>query len=132
MGAAKHLLRYLTRSTDFSITYKQGGFKLEAFSDANWEENPNSWKSTSSCIIMLSNDPISSKVGIQGRTAQSTMETELLVAALTMKEAVFCSNTMLKLGFKERSGSVPLTSTTHRHFTSPATAHTALARSTSR
>ena len=36
MGAAKHLLRYLAGSTDFSITYKQGGFKLAAFSDANW------------------------------------------------------------------------------------------------
>ena len=26
MGAAKHLLRYLVGSTNFSITYKQGGF----------------------------------------------------------------------------------------------------------
>ena len=30
-GAAKHhLLRYLARSTDFSITHKQGGFKLSS------------------------------------------------------------------------------------------------------
>ena len=35
MGAAKHLLRYLAGSTDFSITYKQGRFKLAAYSDAN-------------------------------------------------------------------------------------------------
>ena len=34
MGAAKHLLRYLAGSTDF-IIYKQEGFKLAAFSDAN-------------------------------------------------------------------------------------------------
>ena len=40
MGAAKHPLRYLAGSTDFSMTYKQGGFKLAAFSDANWEANP--------------------------------------------------------------------------------------------
>ena len=38
MGAAKHLLRYLAGSTDFSITYKQGGFKLTDVSDANWEQ----------------------------------------------------------------------------------------------
>ena len=31
MGAAKHLLCYLAGSTDFSITYKQGGFQLSAF-----------------------------------------------------------------------------------------------------
>ena len=35
IGVAKHLLRYLARSTDFSITYKQGGFKLATFLDAN-------------------------------------------------------------------------------------------------
>ena len=108
MGAAKHLLRYLAGSIDFSITYKQGGFKLTAFSDANWGVNPDHGKSTSSCIIMLSNGPISFKVGIQGLTAQSIMEAELVAAALTMKEAVFCSNMMLELGFKEGFGSVPL------------------------
>ena len=31
-----------------------------------------------------------------------------MAAALTMKEAVFCSNMMLKLGFDEIVGSVPL------------------------
>ena len=32
-AAAKHLLRYLTGTVDFAVTYKQGGFKLTAFSD---------------------------------------------------------------------------------------------------
>ena len=57
---------------------------------------------------MPSNDPISFKVGIQGLTAQSTMEAELMAAALTMKVAVLCSNMMLELGFKEEFGSAPL------------------------
>ena len=108
MEAATALLRYLDGSTDFSITYKQGGFKLKTFSDANWGANPNNGKSTSSYIIMLSNDPIGFKVGIQGLTPQSTMEAKLVAAALTMKVAVFCSNMMLELGFKEGFGSVPL------------------------
>ena len=33
MGAANHLLRYLAGTTDFTIIYKKGGFKLTAFSD---------------------------------------------------------------------------------------------------
>ena len=107
MVAAKHLLRYLAGSTDFSITYKLEGFKLTAFSDANWGANPDHGNPTSSYIIMLSNGPISIKVGIQGLTAQSTMKVELMAAALTMKEAVFCSITMLELGFKEGFASVP-------------------------
>ena len=56
---------------------------------------------------MLSNGLISFKVGIQVLTTQSTMEAELVAAALTMKESVFCSNMMLELGSKEGFGSVP-------------------------
>ena len=66
MGAPKHLLRYLAGSTDFSITYKQGGFKLTTFSDANWGANPDNGKSTSPYTIMLSNGQTSFKAGIQG------------------------------------------------------------------
>ena len=40
IGAAKHLLRYLAGSTDFPITYKQGGFKLTAFSTRTGEQTP--------------------------------------------------------------------------------------------
>ena len=45
---------------------------------------------------------------MQGLTAQSTMEAELVAASLAMKEAVFCSNMMKKLGFGTRFDSVPL------------------------
>ena len=117
MAAAKHLLRYLAETTNFAITYKRGGFKLTAFSDANWGNNPDNGKSTSSYTAFLSNGPVSFKVGLQGLTAQSTMEAELVAAALTMKEAVFCYNMMKELGFGTRFDNVPVyidnTSTLH-------------------
>ena len=81
---------------------------MKLFGGGKQGTNPENGKSTSSYIIMLSNGPISFKVDIQGLTAQSTMEAELAAVALTMKEAVFCSNMMLELGFKEGFGSVPL------------------------
>ena len=108
MAAAKHLLRYLAETTNFAITYKRGGFKLTAFSDANWGNNPDNGKSTSSYIAFLSDGPVSFKVGLQGLTAQSTMEAELVAAALTMKEAVFCSNMTKELGFGMRFNNVPV------------------------
>ena len=108
MAAAKHQVRFLAGSTDFSIPYKQRSFKLAVFADANWRANPDNGKSTSSYIIMLSNGPIICKVGIDGSTVHSTMEAELVAAALTMKEAVICSNMMLELCFKGGFGSVPL------------------------
>ena len=108
MRAAKHLLLFLAGSTDFSVIYKQGGFQPTVFYDANWRANPENGKSTSSYIIMLSNGPISFKLGIQRLTTQSTIEGELVAAALIMKEAIFCNNMVLELGFKEGFGSVPL------------------------
>ena len=62
----------------------------------------------SSYIVCLSNAPVSFKVGLQGLTAQSNKEAELAAAALAMKEAVFCSNIMMELGFGTRFDSVPL------------------------
>ena len=64
---------------------------------------------TPSYIVTLTNASTIFEVGLQGLTAQSTMEAELVAAALAMKgEAVFCSNTMSRMGFGESFGSVLL------------------------
>ena len=39
-AAAKHVLHFLAGTVDFSITYKKGGFKLTASSDAHCGNNP--------------------------------------------------------------------------------------------
>ena len=46
--------------------------------------------------------------GLQGPTAMSTMEAELVASALAMKEAVFCSNMLTELGFRKEFAKVPL------------------------
>ena len=81
---------------------------MTAFSDANWGNNPDNGKSMSSYIVFLANAPVSFKVGLQGLTTQSTMEGELVAAALAMKESVFCSNMMKELGFCTRFDGVRL------------------------
>ena len=59
MAAAKHLLRYLAGTNDFAITYKRGKLTLDAFSDANWGNNPDNAKSTSCYIVLMCKAPIS-------------------------------------------------------------------------
>ena len=39
MAVTKHLLRYLAGTTDFTVSYKQGGFNLMTFMVANWGNN---------------------------------------------------------------------------------------------
>ena len=108
MGAAKHLLRYLAGTLDFSLVYKKGRFKLTAFSDSNWGNNPDNGKSTSCYIMMFCKAPVSFRSGVQSLTAMSTMEAELVAAALAIREAVFCSNMLIELGFGKEVEKVPL------------------------
>lgn len=108
MVAAKHTLRYLAGTTKFSITYKRGSFNLAVFTDSNWANNPDNGKSTSCYLSMLCDAPIGFKSGLQGLTAMSTMEAELVASALAMKEAVFCSNMLTELGFGKDFAKVPL------------------------
>ena len=113
MGAAKHLLRYLAGTKDFATptgrhqglchTYKRGKFTLDAFSDANWGNNPDNAKSTSCYIVMMCEAPISFKTGQQSLTAMSTMKAELVAGALAMKEPVCCSNMMKGWGLEPSS-----------------------------
>ena len=114
MATAKHLVRYLAGTVDFATTYKQGGCILTAFSDANLGSNPDNGK-----IAFLANAPVSFKVGLQGLTSQSTMEAELVAAALAMKEAVFCSNIMKGWDSARASTAYHYISTTPRLSTSP-------------
>lgn len=84
MAEAEHPLHHLT---DFAITYKKGGSKPTAFFDATRGNNPGNCESTSLYIVMLPTASVIFKVGLQGLTAQSTMDAELVVAAPAMKEA---------------------------------------------
>ena len=108
MVAAKHTLRYLAGTTNFSNTNKRGGFKLAVFSDSNWATNPDNGKSTSCYLSMLCDAPIGFKSGLQGLTAMSTMEAELVASALAMEAAVFCSNMLTELRFGKDFAKVPL------------------------
>ena len=127
-GAAKRLFYYLAGSADFPITYKQGDFRLAAFSDANWGKDTDNGRSMLSYIALVTDASIRSNVRLQGLTAQSTIEAELVAATLTMEEAVFCPNMMLGLGLDESFGSVPIYIDNTSALPSQAAAPTVLAK----
>ncbi|CAM9671511.1 unnamed protein product, partial [Sphacelaria rigidula] len=107
MGGAKLFLRYSAESINHSIYCKKGKFHLTPFPDANWGNNPDNSKSTSS-YIMLARAPVRFKVGLQGRTAQSTMEADLVAGALAIKEAVYCSNMIIEMECGSSVNTVPI------------------------
>ena len=46
LTAAKHALRYLRGTTDLSIVYKRGRFRMVSYTDASFGANPDNRKST--------------------------------------------------------------------------------------
>lgn len=98
-----------TGTTDISVADKKGHNKLTALSDADGATPPDN-PTPLRCLKA----PVSFKVGLQGShsayevglTEQSTMEAELVAAALAMKEVLFCFGIMIKLGFGEDDSSV--------------------------
>lgn len=74
------------------------------------------------CIIMLSTASVSVKARLHGLAAQSTVEAQLMAAALTIKESLDSSHTMKEPGCGMLFGSVPqYILTVPRLCTSPAT-----------
>ena len=73
----------------------------------NWGENLDNGKSTSPYIIVLSSGPISFKVWAFKGQLHNLQRRRNWWRLLITEEAVFCSNIMLELGFKEKFGSVP-------------------------
>lgn len=91
-----------------SYRYNMSSQRWRPLSDANWGKNSDSGKSVSSytplisCFVLLSSAAVSFEALLQGPTAQTTTEAELVVAqaAPTTTEAVFCADTMKELGFR--------------------------------
>ena len=109
MTAAKHVLRYLRGTPDLPIVYKQERFRLIGYTDASFGANPDNGKSTTGYLFFLGGALISFGSKTQSLTAQSTVESELQALSYGAKEAVYLSNFMTELGFKDFS-SVPINS----------------------
>jgi hypothetical protein len=57
--AVKRILRYLKGTLDFGIYFQPGTLNLQAYSDADWDGDPNDRRSVSSFIVYLGSSPIS-------------------------------------------------------------------------
>ena len=88
MGATKHLLGFLAGTVEFDITHEQGGSRhTNVYSYTSWDKNGQ--REVDLYITMMCKDPVSFTVGVQGATAQLSLEAYLVAGAVNMKEAVF-------------------------------------------
>lgn len=84
--AAKRVVRYLKQTRDYMIIYEFANPLIEAFSDADYANDPDERKSISGVMIKLAGGPIVFRSHKQRSIAQSSTEAEYIAANSTVKE----------------------------------------------
>ena len=101
-AAIKRLLRYLKGTRVYGLLYSLSGTfprqKLEAFSDSDWAQDPDSRRSTTGYIIKLNGNTISTKSKRQASTALSSCEAETVAMGQAAQELIALRSTLEELG----------------------------------
>lgn len=87
--AAKHVLRYLTGTTDYGIVFTPSNSTLNAYCDANHAGDIDTRRSTTGYVFTFNNGAITWSSRLQPTVAASTTEAEYMAAAATVKEALW-------------------------------------------
>ncbi|KAK2577746.1 hypothetical protein KPH14_012773, partial [Odynerus spinipes] len=89
---AKHILRYLNGTRDYSITYRACNKpRIEVYCDADWAGDLDDRHSYSGMVLLIGNDPVQWKSSKQKSLSTSTMEAEYVSLANGTKEILWLS-----------------------------------------
>ena len=89
MQATRHVLRYLLKTANYSITYgNSSDLAIRGYADANWGGDRNDRKSTTGYIFFVNNGAISWTSHKQTTVALSTMEAEYMSLSDASREAL--------------------------------------------
>ncbi|KAM1246265.1 hypothetical protein ACFX2J_042353 [Malus domestica] len=84
--AVKRILRYLSGTLDYGLSFKPGKLHLQAYSDADWAGDPNDRRSTSGHIVYFGSSPISWASKKQHTVSRSSTEAEYRALAIATAE----------------------------------------------
>ena len=72
----KNILKYLRRTKDLFLMYEEGQFKVQAYTNSDFQSDPNDYKSTFGFVLTLNGGAVSWKSSTQSIIADSTNEVE--------------------------------------------------------
>ena len=96
--AVKNILKYLRRTKDVFLIYRDGDLIMEGYSDASFQSNRDDSKSQSGYVFTLNGGAISWKSSKQETTADSTTESEYIAASEVAKESIWIKKFITELG----------------------------------
>ena len=88
LQAAKHVLRYLKLTRNYSISYGNGPLQHSGLSDVNWASDKNERKSFTGYIFLVNNGPVSWSSHKQSTISQSTLEAEYMTLSDASQESI--------------------------------------------
>jgi len=98
MTAAKHVLRYLSKTMDWKLHYQQTGELLNGYVDADWGSNLVDRKSYSGYVYVLASGAISWESRKQSLVALSSTEAEYISLSNGAKEAIYLKRLLSEIG----------------------------------
>jgi hypothetical protein len=105
----KHILRYLKGTIDHGILFDgKQGYRLVAYSDADWAGDITDRKSTTGSLIKIAGGPIYWRSSKQGGVSLSTTEAEYITASETAKNVVATRGTLEEMAIIKSEFAFPL------------------------
>jgi len=104
--AAKHVLRYLKGTLDYSLCYRKNEsvLRLEGYSDADWASSTDRRSISGYCFTLTEGGPlISWKSRKQATVALSSCEAEYIALAATVQEGIYLVQLLNDIGIRQES-----------------------------
>lgn len=98
--AAKGVLRYISGTANYALSFGEKELKLEAYCDADYAGDLDTRRSTTGYVFTLNGGAISWSSRLQPTVAVSTTEAEYMAAAYAIKEALWLRNLLNNLGME--------------------------------
>ena len=100
----KRVVRYLMKTSDLALVYEsREGIAVECYSDSDFASDKNSRKSTSGCITLINDSPVTWFSRKQKCIAQSTCEAEFIASNEATKECIWLRHMLDELEVEYKS-----------------------------
>jgi hypothetical protein len=97
------ILHYVRGTVQFEIHCSSGGtFLLVGFTDSDWADDPNDWKSTAGYVFSVGSGPIAWACRKQHAIALSSAEAEYRAAVNASQEGLWFRRILSEFGFQQQ------------------------------
>jgi hypothetical protein len=108
MGYAKHVLKYLRRTSELGIKYKHDGDNiLRASCDASYLDSPDDGKSTLGYVIVINGGPVAYKSKLSKIVCTSTCYSEYIAIYEVTRTIIMLRRLLEEMGLKQ-PGATPV------------------------